>query len=276
MPEVPEIRLNDGRSMPQLGLGVFEVPDDEVAEVVLTAFAQGYRSVDTAAGYRNERGVGAAIAASGIPREELFVTTKLANWDHRTADSAVAALETSLDELGLDHVDLYLVHWPIPARDAYVETWRAFEALRADGRARSIGVSNFAVAHLERLLAETGTVPAVNQIELHPQLQQEELRAFGAAHGIVTEAWSPIAKGAILDHPVVAEIAERSGRTPAQVVLRWHLQLGNVVIPKSATPSRIAENIAVFDFALAEEDMARIAELDAGVRIGPDPDTFDA
>ena len=274
MSTVPTITLNNGVEMPQLGFGVWQVPDDEAAAAVSTALEAGYRSIDTAAIYGNERGTGRAVAASGLPREELFVTTKLWNSDHGH-DAALRALDTSLGKLGLDYVDLYLIHWPQPRHDAYTETWRALEKIAADGRARAIGVSNFHPAHLGRVVAEGTVVPAVNQIELHPQLPQAELRALHAQYGIATEAWSPLGQGkGLLDSPVIGAIAERHGRTPAQVVLRWHLQLGNVVIPKSVTPSRVRENADVFGFELAENDLSELAGLDSGTRLGPDPDTF--
>jgi 2,5-diketo-D-gluconate reductase A len=270
---VPTITLNTGAEMPQLGFGVFQVPPDETERVVTTALEAGYRSIDTAAAYRNEEGVGRALAASGIPREELFVTTKLWN-DQQGRDSALAAFERSLGLLGLDHVDLYLIHWPVPSQDRYVETWKAFEEIAASGRAKAIGVSNFQPAHLQRLFDETDTVPALNQIELHPRLAQAELRELHARHGIATEAWSPLAQGELLQDATIAGIAERLGRSPAQVILRWHLQLGNVVIPKSVTPERIRANIELFDYELGEDDMAAITGLDRGQRIGPDPDRF--
>ncbi|WP_031518059.1 aldo/keto reductase [Streptomyces sp. NRRL F-5123] len=274
MSKVPDVALNNGVTMPQLGFGVWQVPDDEAESAVATALDAGYRSIDTAALYANEEGTGRALAASGLPREELFVTTKLWNSD-QGYDSALRAFDTSLGKLKLDYVDLYLIHWPQPRRDAYTETWRALERIAADGRARAIGVSNFQPAHLRRLVDGSPTVPAVNQIELHPQLAQSELRAVHAELGIATEAWSPLGQGkGLLESQVVARVAERHGRTPAQVVLRWHLQLGNVVIPKSVTPSRIRENIDVFDFALAPEDLAELAALDDGTRLGPDPDAF--
>ena len=257
--------------MPQLGFGVFQVGNEEARAAVATALECGYRSIDTAALYGNEHGVGAAVRASGVPREELFVTTKLWNADQGTG-RVRPAFERSLDRLGLDHVDLYLIHWPVPSRDLYVETWREFEQLSADGRVRAIGVSNFTPPQLRRLLVEGEVVPAVNQIELHPGFQQPQLRAFHAEHGIATEAWSPLGQGAALEHPVITRLAERHGKTPAQVVLRWHLQLGNVVIPKSVTPRRIRENIAVFDFELTAEDTLEMAGLESGNRIGPDPD----
>ncbi|GAA2408326.1 aldo/keto reductase [Streptomyces glaucosporus] len=274
MSKVPFITLNNGVSMPQLGFGVWQVPDDEAEKAVGTALEAGYRSIDTAAVYENEAGTGRAIAASGIARDELFVTTKLWNGD-QGHDATLRAFDASLERLGLDYVDLYLIHWPVPEKDAYVDSYKAFERILADGRAKAIGVSNFLPEHLERLIGETSVVPAVNQIELHPWLQQAESRAFHAQHGIATEAWSPLGQGkGLLEVPAVAEVARKHGRTPAQVVLRWHLQLGNVVIPKSVTPSRIEENIAVFDFELDDEDLAAFAALDEGRRLGPDPAVF--
>ncbi|WP_328584020.1 aldo/keto reductase [Streptomyces sp. NBC_00370] len=271
MSKVPSLTLNNGITMPQLGFGVWQVPSDEAAQTVGTALEAGYRSIDTAAAYGNEEGTGKAIAASGIARDELFVTTKLANGD-QGYDSALRAFDTSLAKLGLDHVDLYLIHWPMPAKDTFVDSYRAFEKILADGRARAIGVSNFLPDHLERLTGETSVVPAVNQIELHPQLQQAESRAFHASRGIVTEAWSPLGSGrGLLEVPTVAAVAHKHGRTPAQVVLRWHLQLGHVVIPKSVTPSRITENIEVFDFELDDDDLAAFAALDEGKRLGSHP-----
>ncbi|GHG31399.1 oxidoreductase [Streptomyces filamentosus] len=271
---VPSVILNNGVAMPQLGFGVWQVPDDEAEKAVATALEAGYRSIDTAAIYENERGTGKAVAASGIPREELFVTTKLWN-SEQGYDSALRAFDASLERLGLDHVDLYLIHWPVPAKDAYVDTYRALEKILADGRARAIGVSNFLPEHLERLTAETSVVPAVNQIELHPQLAQAESRALHARLGIATEAWSPLGQGrGLLDVPALLAVARKHDRTAAQVVLRWHLQTGNVVIPKSVTPSRIRENIAVFDFELDAEDMAALAALDEGKRLGPNPGEF--
>ncbi|WP_204058975.1 aldo/keto reductase [Microbispora corallina] len=268
------ITLNNGVVMPRLGLGVWQVSDGEAEKAVLTALEQGYRGVDTAKLYHNERGVGRAVHASGLPRDELFVTTKLWNDEH-DSDKALRAFDASMDRLGLDVLDLYLIHWPAPRQGKYVQAWRALEKLYAEGRVRAIGVSNFTVEALRRLLDETDVVPAVNQIELHPWLPQRELRAFHAEHGIATEAWSPLGQGrGLLDLPVLAEIGARHGKTAAQVVLRWHLQLGNVVIPKSVTPSRIAENIDVFDFELSPEEMAAVDALDAGRRLGPNPATF--
>jgi diketogulonate reductase-like aldo/keto reductase len=275
LPAVPEVELHDGVAIPQLGFGVFLVPPEETQRAVEAALETGYRHVDTAAAYRNEAGVGAAIAASGIPREELFVTTKLWNSDHGR-DATLAAAERSLAALALERVDLYLIHWPLPAAGLYLETWRAFEELKADGMTRSIGVSNFRREELERLQAEAEHQPAINQVELHPYLQQHELRAWHVEHGIATEAWSPLAQGAALDDGTIATIAAHHQRTPAQTILRWHLQLGNVAIPKSATPARIRENFeGVFDFELSEDDMAAIARLDRGERTGPDPATFE-
>ena len=274
MPDVPTTTLNNGVEIPQFGFGVFQIAPDETAPAVRTAFDAGYRHIDTAQMYGNEEGVGQAIRESGIPREELFVTTKL-DIDRHGRDEAAAALDESLRRLGLDHVDLYLIHWPRPQEDRYVETWQGLEKLASEGRARAIGVSNFQVPHLERLAAETGTVPAVNQIELHPRFPQEELRAYHRAHGIATEAWSPIGQGGdLLREERLAGLADKYGKTPAQIVLRWQVELGNIVFPKSVTPSRIRENIDVFDIELAPEDRATISELATGERMGPDPDRF--
>lgn len=276
MSKVPPIILNNGVEMPQLGFGVWQVPDDEAESAVATALEAGYRSIDTAAVYGNEEGTGKAIAASGIARDELFVTTKLWNND-QGYDSTLRAFDASLEKLGLDHVDLYLIHWPLPSKGLAVDTYKAFEKIQADGRAKSIGVSNFLPEHLEQLLAETSVVPAVNQIELHPHLQQHAAREFHAEQGIATEAWSPLGQGkGLLEVPAIVAIARKHGRTPAQAVLRWHIQLGNVVIPKSVTPSRIKENIDVFDFELDPEDMAAISALNEDRRLGPDPVTFGA
>ncbi|MEU9736678.1 aldo/keto reductase [Streptomyces sp. NPDC048002] len=273
MTTVPTVTLNNGVQIPQLGFGVFQVPDAETATAVTTALDSGYRSIDTAAIYGNEAGVGKALAASGLAREDLFVTTKLWNAD-QGYDATLRAFDAGLDALGLTHVDLYLIHWPTPARDLYRESWRAIERLVADGRVRAAGVSNFQPAHLRRLLDGASIVPAVNQIELHPGLQQAELRALHAELGIATEAWSPLAQGAVLGDEAITALAERHGKSPAQVVLRWHLQLGNIVIPKSVTPHRVRENLDVFDFTLSDEEMAAVAALDRGLRTGPDPDTF--
>ncbi|MEU4048074.1 aldo/keto reductase [Streptomyces olivaceus] len=269
--KVPPITLNNGVEMPQLGFGVWQVPDDEAQTAVAQALEAGYRSIDTAAIYGNEEGTGRAIAASGLAREDLFVTTKLWNSD-QGYDSTLRAFDASLAKLGLDYLDLYLIHWPMPAREKYVDTYKAFEKLLADGRVRAIGVSNFLPDHLERLIGETSVLPAVNQIELHPHLQQHASRELHAEQGIATEAWSPLGSGkGILEIPAIVAIAQKHGRTPAQVVLRWHLQLGNVVIPKSVTPSRIKENIDVFGFSLDTEDLAAIRALNEDRRLGSDP-----
>jgi diketogulonate reductase-like aldo/keto reductase len=271
---IPRLELNDGHSIPQLGFGVFQVPAEETRQAVERALRTGYRLIDTAAAYGNEAEVGEAIAQSGLDRGEVFLTTKLWN-DDQGHGEATAAFEHSLERLGMEYVDLYLIHWPAPSRGRYVETWKALCELRADGRARSIGVSNFTVENLERVIEATDVVPAVNQIELHPWLIQNELRQFHSEHGILTEAWSPLARGGdLLQEPTIDRIAAAQGRTAAQVVLRWHIQLGNVVIPKSVTPSRIEENFQLFDFALSEEEVLEISELDSGRRTGPDPATF--
>jgi 2,5-diketo-D-gluconate reductase A len=270
---IPSITLHDGVEIPQLGFGVFQVPPEDTQSVVETALECGYRHIDTAAAYRNEKEVGAALAASGLPREDCFVTTKLWN-SQQGYDSTLEAFEASLGRLGLEQVDLYLIHWPAPSEGRFVDTWRAFERILEEKRAHTVGVSNFRIEDLEQLGVETGTRPTINQVELHPAFQQAELRAWHEEHRIVTEAWSPLAQGGLLDHETIAEIAERHGKTPAQTILRWHLQLGNVVIPKSATPERIRENLQLFDFELSAEDMAAFAGLDAGERIGPDPSSF--
>ena len=270
---IPRVALHDGIEIPQLGFGVFQIPPEETQAAVEAALEAGYRHIDTAAAYRNEAGVGAALAASGLPREDVFVTTKLWN-SQQGHDSTLVAFEASLERLGLDHVDLYLIHWPVPGEDRFIDTWRAFERIYEEEAARTIGVSNFRVEDLERLETETHTRPTINQIELHPDLQQAHLRAWHADHNIATEAWSPLAQGALLDPETIVRIAERHERTPAQTILRWHLQLGNVVIPKSVTPERIRENIEIFDFELSDEEMAEFARLDRGERIGPDPATF--
>ncbi|MGW0514326.1 aldo/keto reductase [Streptomyces olivaceoviridis] len=270
---VPTVTLHNGVEIPQLGFGVFQVPDAETAAAVSAALEAGYRSIDTAAIYGNESGVGKALAGSGIPRGDLFVTTKLWNAD-QGYDATLKAFDAGLERLGLDYVDLYLIHWPTPARDLYRESWKAIEKLVADGRIRAAGVSNFQPAHLKRLLDGADLVPVVNQIELHPGLQQSELRALHADLGIATEAWSPLAQGAVLGDEAITAIAARHGKSPAQVVLRWHLQLGTIAIPKSVTPARMRENLDVFDFTLSDEEMAAMAALDRGLRTGPHPDTL--
>ncbi len=270
---VPETTLGNGLRIPQLGFGVWQVPPDEVVPAVSTALDAGYRSIDTAAAYDNEEGVGEALRRSGLERGEVFVTTKLSNSD-QGYDAALRAFDASLERLGLDVLDLYLIHWPLPGRDQYVPTWKALERLYAEGRVRAIGVSNFQRSHLERVMEEGGITPMVNQIELHPLLTQETMRAFNAEHGIVTEAWSPLGHGKLLNHPAVVAIAEDHERTPAQVLLRWHLQLGNVVIPKSVTPERIRSNFQVFEFELSGEEVDRVSRLNTDSRFGPDPDEF--
>lgn len=272
MPHVPMIQLNNGVAIPQVGYGVFQIPDDRTQQAVEAAIEAGYRHIDTAAAYYNEAGVGAAVRASGLPREELFVTTKLRNGD-QGYDAALRAFDASRDALGLDVVDLYLIHWPVPSQDRYVETWRAFEKLLADGAVRAIGVSNFLPEHLQRLLAETDVVPAVNQIEVHPTFQQRPTQDASRAAGTAVEAYSPLGQGADLAQPAVVAAADRLGVSPGQVVLRWQLQQGTVVIPKSVTPQRIRDNIALFGFELTDDDMAAISALDSDVRIGADPAT---
>jgi 2,5-diketo-D-gluconate reductase A len=271
VPNSPLLNLSDGRAIPQLGLGVYKVSDAEATEAVSIALDAGYRHVDTAAFYENEAGVGLAVRESDVDRHEVFVVSKVWQNDHGY-DETRRAFDTSLQKLGFDYLDLYLIHWPAPRQDRYVETWRALESLKADGVVRSIGVSNFHPHHLERLAQESSEVPVINQVELHPWLQQAEVRAYDAAHGIATEAWSPLARGRILDDETLAALAAKHDRTPAQIVLRWQLDLGNVVIPKSITPERIRQNIDVFDFALDDDDRARIAALDSGYRTGKDPD----
>jgi len=274
MSTVPSLVMNNGLQIPQLGFGVFLVPPEETKQAVTEALEAGYRLIDTAQGYRNEEGVGAAIAESDVPRDELFITTKLTN-SEQGYDTTLAAFDGSMDKLGIDVLDLFLIHWPLPMFDQYVETWRAFEKLLADGRVRSIGVSNFEIPHLQRLLAETDVTPAVNQIELHPEFPQEDLREFHQQHGILTESWGPLGQGkGLLENPQIVEVAQRKHRTPAQVVLRWHVQLGCVVIPKSVNPDRIRENINIFDFELDDADMAEISKVRTGERLGGDPNVF--
>ncbi len=271
MPHAPLITLNDGIQIPQLGLGVWQLDDDQAYDSSVAALKAGYRHIDTAMIYGNEAGVGRAVAESELAREQIFITTKLWNAD-QGFDSARRALDASLSKLKLDHVDLYLIHWPCPANGKFIDSWKALIQARDDGKAKSIGVSNFRVEDIEHIVAATGVMPAVNQIELHPLLQQSALRDYHQTHGILTESWSPIAQGGeLLENPILKDIAARHGKTAAQVILRWHIQLGLVVFPKSVTPARIKENIDVFDFKLSNEDMAAIASLDAGKRRGPDP-----
>lgn len=268
------LSFHDGRSTPQLGLGVWQIDDALAPEVVKAALDIGYRSIDTAAIYGNERGVGQGIANAGIPREEIFVATKLWN-DRHGHDISRSAFMESLEKLGLNYVDLYMIHWPVPKNDLYVQAWETLIQLRDEGLARSIGVCNFNINHLQRLLDETGVLPVVNQIELHPRFQQAQLREFHQEHDIVTEAWSPLGQGVLWNDPTLNALARKHGRSVAQIMLRWHIQLGNMVIPKSVTPSRLVENFAVFDFTLSDDDMQAIAALDAADgRTGPDPELF--
>ncbi|MBT2519385.1 aldo/keto reductase [Streptomyces sp. ISL-90] len=271
LPAAPFLPLADGRSIPQLGYGLYKVPPPDAARLSLAAITLGYRHLDTAAFYGNEREVGEAVRAAPVAREELFVTSKV--WkDDNGFDETLRAFDGSIARLGLESLDLYLIHWPVPSTDRYVETWRALIRLQREGRVRSIGVANFHPHHLERIVAETGVAPVVNQVELHPWLPQSQLRAFDAAHGIRTEAWSPLARGRVLGTPLLDELAAKHRRTPAQIVLRWHVQLGNVVIPKASSAARIRENLDVFGFALDAEDLAAIATLETGERTGRDPD----
>ena len=278
MSTVPTIKLNDGASIPQLGFGVFQIDPDDTANAVETALDIGYRHIDTAEMYQNEAGVGQGIRDAGVDRADVFVTSKLNNGFHEP-DDARRAFDETLAKLQFDYVDLFLIHWPLPTLydGDFVSTWRTLEEFKRDGRARSIGVSNFQIAHLERLANETETVPAVNQIEVHPYFTNDEVRAYGQQHGIVTEAWSPIAQGKVLDDPVIVKIAEAAGKSPAQVVLRWHVQRGDVVFPKSVTRKRIEENFALFDFELSDADVSALTALDKGEagRTGPNPDEFD-
>jgi 2,5-diketo-D-gluconate reductase A len=274
MATVPTITLNNGVEIPQLGFGVYQVPPEDTKDAVQAALEVGYRHIDTAEMYGNEKGVGEGIRASGVPREEVFVTSKLNNGFH-AHDDALKAFDGTLEALGSDYVDLFLIHWPLPGIEVdYVETWKAMEEIYRSGRAKSIGVSNFNAHHLRKLFGETEVRPAVNQIEVHPYLTQDELRAFDADHEIATEAWSPIAQGKVLSDPTINRVAERHGKTPSQVTLRWHVQRGDIVFPKSVTRSRVEENFDIFDFALTEDDMREITALNRNERTGPDPDTF--
>lgn len=272
---IPSLRMRTGRTIPQIGLGVYKVPPGEVADAVVTALDAGYRHIDTAALYGNEAGVGEGIRRSHIPRDDLFLTTKVWDDDHGF-DATLRAFDESARRLGVDEVDLYLIHWPVPSRDLYVDTWRALERLHAEGRARSIGVSNFHPHHLERLARESDIVPAVNQIELHPWLPQKATRAYHRRHGILTEAWSPFARGTVLADATLSRVARKHSVTPAQVVVKWHLQLGNVVIPKSVTPDRIRSNIDVGGFELDSADLDAIDSVESGQRTGQDPDVHGA
>ncbi|MEU4563254.1 aldo/keto reductase [Actinoplanes sp. NPDC023936] len=273
MAGIPAITLNNGVTMPQIGYGVFQIPEAETAAAVTTALEAGYRSIDTAAVYGNEAGVGAALRDAGIPRDELFVTTKVWNTD-QGYDETLRAFDASLARLGLDQLDLYLIHWPTPKHGKYLDTWRALESLYEQKRIRAIGVSNFLPEHLRAVADLGGTVPAVNQIEVHPALQQRDVQAAGTELGVVTEAWSPLAQAGVLDNPAITSIATTHDRTPAQVVLRWHVQQGRVVIPKSVTPSRIRENLAIFDFELTADELAAIDALESDGRTGPHPAHF--
>ncbi|HYN73325.1 MAG TPA: aldo/keto reductase [Nakamurella sp.] len=268
---VPNVRLNNGVEIPQLGFGVFQIKPADTVEAVTTALEVGYRHIDTAEMYRNEKEVGEAIAKSGIDPSEIFVTSKLNNNKH-DVDDALAAFDQTLADLRLDRIDLFLIHWPLPKVGDFVQTWKALERVYSEGRARSIGVSNFQPHHLRRLHQETTVIPAVNQIELHPYLTQDELRAFDAEHGIATEAWSPIARGGVLEDATITDLANRYGKTSAQVVLRWHIQLGNIVFPKSVKQARMRENFEIFDFELTDTDMALISALNKDQRTGPNPD----
>ncbi|HNF07523.1 MAG TPA: aldo/keto reductase [Mycobacterium sp.] len=277
-PEIPDLVLNDGNRIPQFGFGVFQIPPADTASAVRTALEAGYRHIDTAEMYQNEKGVGQGVRDAGVDRGEVFITSKLNNGFHKP-DDARRAFDTTIEALGFDYVDLFLIHWPLPTLydGDFVSTWQTLEEFKSDGRARSIGVSNFQVHHLERLARDTETVPAVNQIEVHPYFTNDAVRAYGIEHTILTEAWSPIAQGDVLDDPVVGQIAQKVAKTPAQVVLRWHIERGDIVFPKSSTPQRIRENIDIFDFELSDDQIDELTRLDRGEagRRGPDPDTFD-
>lgn len=275
MAQQPRLKLNDGKTIPQLGFGVWQVPPEVTRGVVEEAIKTGYISIDTAEGYQNERAVGEAVRAGGVPREQLFITSKLRNGGH-AYDDALRSFDRTMEELQVEVLDLFLIHWPVPKQDKYVEAWKALVKLQKDGRVRSIGTSNFNIDHLERIIGETGVTPVINQIELHPSFQQRDKRAFHKQHDIKIESWSPLGQGKELNDPVIAEIANKHGKTPAQTIIRWHLDEGQIVIPKSVTPSRIHENFDVFDFALDAEDMRKIAALDnTRGRLGADPATAD-
>lgn len=273
MTNQPMVTLNDGRKMPQLGLGVWQITDAEAADIVRTAIGIGYRSIDTAAYYKNEKGLGEGVRTSGVDRRDIFVTTKLWNSRHGY-DETFRAFDESMSRLGLEYIDLYLIHWPVAGSDKYIDTWRAFVKLREEGRAKSIGVSNFLPEHLERIIDATGVVPVLNQIELHPLFQQEKLRAVNAGHGIATECWSPLGKGESVKIPEIAKIAAKYGKSPAQTILRWHLDIGCIVIPKSANPKRLKENFDIFDFKLSREDLTAMAAINRDARMDMDPAVF--
>lgn len=278
MSKIPHVTLNNNISMPQIGLGVYLMPSDQTAENVSHALESGYRLIDTAAAYGNEEGVGQGIKQSGLPREEIFVTTKLWNSEHQY-DKALKAFETSLQKLGLEYIDLYLIHWPLPMEDQYLDAWKALEKIYKDGRAKAIGVSNFKQNHIDRLLQESEIVPAVLQIEIHPTFNQPELRQYASEHNIQVESWYPLggqkSVGELLKLPLIVNMAQKYHKTPAQIVLRWHIELGLVTIPKSSHPARVKENIDIFDFQLTQDEVQAISALDTGVRLGSDPDTAD-
>ena len=273
MTDIPRLRFHDGNSIPQLGFGIWQVPPTVAAEAVESALRVGYRLIDGAYLYMNEAGLGEGLKKSGVPREDVFITTKVWN-NEQGRDKARASVERSLETIGVDQLDLVLIHWPVPSQDLYVETWRAFIEMRNEGLMRSIGVSNFNADHLQRIIGETGEVPVLNQIELNPELQQPEMRAANARHGIVTQAWTPLGNGRSFEAEPITSAAARSGKSPAQVIIRWHIQLGNAVIPRSVKPARQAENLDVFDFELTDDEMTAISSLDAGLRTGPDPSVF--
>ncbi|NNK66357.1 MAG: aldo/keto reductase [Rhodobacteraceae bacterium] len=273
MPDIPDLQFHDSHSIPQLGFGIWQVPPEIAADAVQSALETGYRLIDGAYLYLNEAGLGEGLRRSGVPREDVFITTKVWN-NEQGRDKARASVERSLKTIGVDQLDLVLIHWPVPSQDLYVETWRAFVEMRDEGLMRSIGVSNFNADHLERIIGETGEVPVLNQIELNPELQQPEMRAVNASHNIVTQAWTPLGNGRSFDADAIRAVSERTGKSPAQVIIRWHLQLGNAVIPRSVKLARQAENLDVFDFTITDAEMADISRLDVGLRTGPDPSVF--